>query len=122
MGTLLRKFSRSNAAYSLTAFVFSKMNRWLPVKRVAENDHWLAFFHPKPGYPIHIVFVPKCKIKNWMAFPLDNSLLLIDFVELTQSVIRDWNLEEKEYRLIINGGLNQTFPHMHAHLVSGNIY
>ena len=88
-------------------------------KKVGLNDHWLAFIHPKPNNLIHIVFVPKRKIKNWMAFPLDDWLLLLDLVRITQRGIQEYNLEEKEYRIIIDGGLNQTFPHMHAHLVSG---
>ncbi len=115
-------FLQTKLAKYLAGFLFSKGSRFLPVKKLRENTNWLAFIHPKPCYPIHIVIVPKRKIADWMCLPLEDAALYADFVELSQGMIRDFCLEEAGYRLIINGGPNQTFPHLHMHLVAGDVF
>jgi diadenosine tetraphosphate (Ap4A) HIT family hydrolase len=41
-------------------------------------------------------------------------------MDISQVLIREFNLEQQGYRLIINGGKYQTFPHLHVHLISGS--
>jgi diadenosine tetraphosphate (Ap4A) HIT family hydrolase len=43
-----------------------------------------------------------------------------EFMDLTQSIIWEYNLIETGYRLILNGGSYRTFPHLHIHLVVGD--
>ena len=102
--------------------IISRASFLVPGIRLRENSSWIAIVHPKPAYPIHIVVLPKRKIKNWMSLPLDDAPFYNEFVNITQSMIRDFCLDEAGYRLIVNGGPNQTFPHLHIHLIAGNPY
>lgn len=55
-----------------------------------------------------------------MAVDSAQSAVYQEFIEVSQQLIREFNLEQAGYRLIINGGQYQTFPHLHVHLVSGS--
>ncbi|MBA4375557.1 MAG: histidine triad nucleotide-binding protein [Anaerolinea sp.] len=82
----------------------------------------MAFAHPNPSYPIHILIIPKRRIANWLALPVDDPTLYSEYIVMTQGMIRDFCLEETGYRLITNGGKYQIFPHLHIHLVAGDEY
>ena len=44
--------------------------------------------------------------------------LLRDLYSCANAIISELDLESKGYRLIVNGGKFQEFPHLHFHLVS----
>jgi histidine triad (HIT) family protein len=119
MNQFLRKFLRTRLAGQLTGLIFSKASNLVPLKRLKETPSWMAVLHPDPGYPVHIVILPKHKIANWMTLPIDDPSLYTEFVVLTQTMIHEFCLEDAGYRLIVNGGRFQTFPHLHVHLVAG---
>jgi histidine triad (HIT) family protein len=100
--------------------MFTHVPTAVPVKILRKNNRWLAFCHPAPSYPVHIVILPRIDIKNFMTLVASDQGLMQDFVELTQSMIQDFELEPAGYRLIMNGGPNQTFPMLHFHLVAGD--
>lgn len=93
----------------------------LPVKPLRQARHWMVFNHPHPSYAVHIMLVPRKNVTDWMSVEPGQMDLesTKEFIELTQSIILEYNLIETGYRLILNGGSYQTFPHMHVHLVSG---
>ena len=93
-----------------------------PVKPLRQSTHWMAFCHPDPTYPVHIVVVPKKQWSDWLAVDPGDVETMREFVELTQSMIREFELTAAGYRLITNGGKNQTFPHLHFHLVAGDAF
>jgi histidine triad (HIT) family protein len=87
----------------------------IPVKRLRETDSLLAFFHPKPTYPFHVIIVPKKAIRGFSDLsPADP--FMVDLVTVTQSLVNEYHLPA--YRLIVNGGAYQEFPHLHFHLIS----
>ena len=94
----------------------------LPVKPLHQTAHWMVFNHPDPAYPIHIILVPKESVTDWLSVEPNHTEMevLREFIELTQSMIREYRLTETGYRLILNGGKYQTFPRLHVHLVSGD--
>jgi histidine triad (HIT) family protein len=94
----------------------------LPVKPLRQTTYWIAFCHPHPSYPVHIVVVPKKQWSDWLAVDSRDVEMMREFVELTQSMIREFELTPAGYRLITNGGKNQTFPHLHFHLVAGESF
>jgi histidine triad (HIT) family protein len=102
--------------------LFSKASFLIPQKKLIETACWIVFIHPKPTYPVHLVILPKRPIADWLTIPSDDPELFKDFVELTQGMIREFCLEETGYRLIMNGGKYQTFPHLHFHLVAGDLF
>lgn len=102
----------------LVQFSFNHMDTFLPVERLAENDHWVAFHHPQPDYALHILIIPKAGIPTLMAAPLESGEPFLALLALVQSLIAKFNLEKVGYRLITNGGPNQTIPQWHWHLIS----
>jgi len=76
----------------------------------------MAFHHPKPSYPFHIILVPKKSVKSLMDFDLRDSTFLTDLYSTVQSLVDEFQLTA--YRLIVNGGEYQDFPQLHFHLVS----
>jgi histidine triad (HIT) family protein len=87
----------------------------IPVKRVCETDSLLAFFHPKPDYPFHVIIIPKKAIRSFSDLePADP--FLANFITAAQGLVANKHLTA--YRLIINGGEYQEFPHLHFHLIS----
>lgn len=87
----------------------------LPVKRLRETDSLLAFFHPKPAYPFHALILPKQAVRSLSDLePV--SPFLADLVTAAQSLVDEYHLTA--YRLIVNGGEYQEFPHLHFHLIS----
>ena len=87
----------------------------MPVKRLRETDTLLAFFHPKPIHAFHVVLIPKKAIRSLLDLdPADP--FLAELVAATRSLVAEQQLAG--YRLIVNGGEYQEFPHLHFHLIS----
>lgn len=87
----------------------------IPAQRVFETESMLAFFHPKPAHPFHVLFIPRQSIRSLADIePADP--FLSDVILATQSLVKEYHLHA--YRLVVNGGAYQDFPHLHFHLVS----
>ena len=95
------------------------MSFLIPVKRLRETDTLMAFHHPQPSYPLHILLVPKQPIASLLELQAQDSRFLSDLIETVQSLVREYGLGDTGYRLITNGGIYQELPHLHFHLVSG---
>jgi histidine triad (HIT) family protein len=105
----------TRAGRTLTGWIFAHMSFLIPAKRLRETDTLLAFHHPKPSHPFHVVLVPKKDILTFADLePADP--FLSDLVACVQSLVAEYHLPA--YRLILNGGEYQDFPHLHFHLVS----
>jgi len=80
----------------------------------------VAFHHPQPEYPLHILILPKQSLPSLTAAPLVRGLYT-DLIEVVQSLVANFDLETHGYRLITNGGPNQTIPQWHWHLISDKV-
>ncbi len=47
-----------------------------------------------------------------------DSAFLGDLMSVVQSLVKEYKLEQGGYRLVVNGGEYQDFPHLHFHLIS----
>ncbi len=92
----------------------------IPIIRLRETSSWMAFYHPQPAYPLHILIVPKRAYASLLAVPADDPALWKEFMEIVQSLVQELELEKVVFRLIVNGGPYQDFPKTHFHLVSGD--
>ena len=91
------------------------MSFLIPAKRLRTTEYLLAFHHPKPSHPFHVVLVPKKAISSFNDLdPRDP--FLTDLVSIVHSLVAEYQLSA--YRLIVNGGEYQDFPHLHFHLIS----
>ncbi len=88
----------------------------IPVKRLRETDTLMAFHHPTPSYPFHVLLVPKKAVRSLMDFDSNDSSFLADLYSTVQSLIEEFQLPA--WRLIVNGGEYQDFPQLHFHLIS----
>lgn len=89
----------------------------LPVDRLRETATLLAFHHPTPSYPVHVLLVPKKPIPALGALdPIADAAFLADVIATAQSLVEEFHLPA--YRLIVNGGEYQDFPYLHFHLIS----
>jgi len=117
------RFLRHPLFYRTFLWMLNNLPFALPVKRLRETDSLLAFFHPKPAYPFHVLILPKQAVRSF-ADPSTGSgqrldpanPFLADLVTAAQSLVDEYHLTA--YRLIVNGGEYQEFPHLHFHLIS----
>lgn len=102
----------------LIGWIFEYMSFAIPVKRLRETDSLMAFRHPKPSYPFHILLVPKKTIASFLDLE-PGSAFLTDLTAAVQSLVEEYQFPA--WRLIVNGGENQDFPQLHFHLISEGI-
>jgi histidine triad (HIT) family protein len=99
----------------LIGWIFEHMSFAIPVKRVRETDSLLAFYATRPAYPFHIILTPKKDIRSFAELE-PNDPFMADLVSAAHSLVEEFHLSA--WRLIVNGGTNQEFPHLHFHLIS----
>jgi histidine triad (HIT) family protein len=100
----------------LIGWIFAHLSFAIPVKRLRETNTLMAFYHPKPAYPFHVLLVPKKAVASLTEFDPHDSVFLTDLYNAVQSLVEEFHLGA--YRLIVNGGEYQDFPQLHFHLVS----
>ncbi len=97
-------------------WMFENMSFAIPVARLRETHTLMAFYHPKPSYEFHVLLVPKKAVSSLRELDTSDSIFLSDLYTTVQSLVDEFHLSA--YRLIVNGGEYQDFPHLHFHLVS----
>ena len=110
--------ARSPLLRHLVGWVFATMSFALPVHRLRETRTLIAFYHPRPIYPVHVLLVPKKALPSLAEISPEDQEFLVDLFECVQSLVAELNLEPYGYRLIANGGKYQDIPQLHFHLVS----
>ncbi len=118
----IRKLMNSKPAQKIFNWGLKNAPFALPIKPQCQTTHWIAFNHPNSSYPVHILVVPKVQLQDWLSIKSNDIEIdmMREFIDLTQSLIQEYGLTDTGYRLILNGGNYQTFPHLHVHLVSGD--
>jgi histidine triad (HIT) family protein len=118
MFEIFLRLARTGPGRKLVGWIFAHMSFAIPVERLRETDTLLAFHHPKPAYPLHVVLAPKQALSSFMELD-PSSAFLADLITTVQSIVTE--LQLPAYRLIVNGGEYQDFPHLHFHLISGSL-
>lgn len=95
--------------------VFCKIrDRELPKEFEYEDDDIMVFPDINPSKPVHILVVPKKHMKDFM--DLDDKNLLFKVKEVIERMIKKQNLENRGYKISINGGGAQIIEHLHFHI------
>jgi histidine triad (HIT) family protein len=100
----------------LFGWIFAHMSFAIPVKRLRETDTLMAFRHPKPAYPFHVLIVPKKAVPSLTELDPADTAFLTDLYSTVQSLVDEFKLPA--YRLIVNGGEFQDVPQLHFHLIA----
>jgi histidine triad (HIT) family protein len=99
--------------------VFCKISSGkIPVEKVFETSEVVCFYDIHPSAEKHVLIVPKEHIESFLL--LDADELLGKMRRAAQRLIIDLELEGG-YRLVFNGGRYQHVPHLHWHLLGGDI-
>src|SRR5688572_18415132 len=92
------------------------MSFLIPVNRLRETSNLLAFYHPTPSYKFHVLILPKRQVDSLNKLNPEDTAFLTDLYTAVQSLVNEFQLGA--YRLVVNGGEYQDFPHLHFHLIS----
>ena len=80
-----------------------------------EDRDVMAFPDINPIAPIHILIMPKRHTKDFVDFKDSSGLEKI--IDVIKKMVKDQKLEDKGYRIVINGGGAQIIDHLHFHLI-----
>lgn len=120
---MMLRLARSSLAGSLIGWIFAHMSFAIPVQRLRETTTLVAFHHPSPSHPIHILLVPKKAVHSLVELSPGEAFtqtFLADLLQCVQSLVAEYRLSDAGYRLIVNGGEYQDVPQLHFHLISGH--
>jgi histidine triad (HIT) family protein len=115
---MLIALARGRAVGVVVRWGFAHMSGCLPVSRLYETDSVVAFYHPQLAYAVHVLIVPKREIAGIGAVGAKDLSVLGDVVAAAQHLVRALGLEERGYRLVVNGGAYQDVGQLHFHLIS----
>jgi len=92
----------------------------IPVTRLYEDEHTLAFPDINPQAPTHILIIPKNHLASHAHATQDDTAILGQLLHTAGEVARAQNLTNG-YRLVINTGPDggQTVDHLPVHLLGG---
>lgn len=102
--------------------IFCKIrDREIPKEFTYEDDDMMVFPDIHPLAPIHLLVVTKKHIKDLSMIddPPGGEAsegLMIKLIKTVQKMVNKMGLEDKGYRLTINGGGAQIIDHLHIHL------
>jgi histidine triad (HIT) family protein len=97
----------------------------VPVTRVYEDEHVLAFADIHPQAPAHLLVIPKQHFGSLAKTSAEDSGVLGALLAAAVKVARAQGLDPAGhgggYRLVVNTGPNggQTVDHLHVHLLGG---
>src|SRR5512141_1545712 len=100
----LVRLARQPLLRPLVQWMFAHMSFVIPTQRLRETKTLVAFRHPQPNYPLHILIVPKAAYHSLLDVPPHATDFMRDLIETVQSLVREFQLESAGYRLITNGG------------------
>ncbi len=89
----------------------------LKVDRLWEDERVLAFHHPRPKAPIHVVVIPKQHIQSILDPKALDGALLLSMVQAVQEVARKLGLDRSGFFVRTNAAAPGVTPHMHWHIM-----
>ena len=91
-----------------------------PVTGVLETDDVLAFHHPRPVWPVHIVVVPKRHVPSLTDLGGADEALLHKVLAVVRQVADQVTRDHGACRVLTNLGRYQDSKHLHFHVNSGD--
>ena len=96
--------------------IFCKIrDRQVPTEFTYEDDKVMVFPDIQPVKPVHLLIIPKKHIEDFLQ--LDDPALLDNIRTVIQKMVYKQKLENKGYKIVVNGGGGQVVRHLHFHLI-----
>ncbi len=86
----------------------------VPKEFIYEDEEIMVFPDIYPIAKVHLLVIPKKHIEDFLDFEED--VLLSKLKKIIQKMVKKNKLENRGYRLTINGGGAQILNHLHIHL------
>lgn len=102
--------------------IFDKiLKKEIPAQIVYEDNDILAFKDIAPKAPVHVLVIPKTKIRSLAEIGILEDLKVAKFIKKISVVAQQLGLDSKGYRVIFNCGKEggQTVDYIHAHILGG---
>ena len=103
--------------------IFAKILRGeIPCRKIAENEHALAFYDINPQAVQHALVIPKGAYRSFTEFSENaTEAEIAAWVRLIGQTAQQMGVVGDGYRLLANNGDNasQEVPHLHMHIVGG---
>ena len=93
----------------------------LKVKKVWQDEHVLAFHHPRPKSKIHVVVIPKRHVKSLLSRKARDGELLSSMLLAIQRVAKKLKLDKKGFYIRVNAAAPDVTPHMHWHILGPGV-
>jgi len=68
-----------------------------------------------PIKPVHLLIIPKKHIEDLLM--MNDKGLIMKLIKTAQDMVKKFKLENKGYRVAVNGGEAQIIKHLHVHLI-----
>jgi len=82
---------------------------------IYQDEDVMVFPDINPVKPVHLLIIPRKHIKDFL--DLDDANLENKLKNVIKKMIKENNLENKGYRIGLNGGGAQAINHLHIHLM-----
>ncbi|MBI2315331.1 HIT domain-containing protein [Candidatus Daviesbacteria bacterium] len=95
------------------------IKREIPSNIVYESDTIVVFPDINPVADIHLLIIPKQHIAGIQDLNTEYGNLLAGVYTVVSQLVKQYNLDNNLYRVVVNGGKAQHIPHLHFHLLGG---
>jgi len=98
--------------------------RDIPAQVVYETDDVLAFRDINPQAPLHVLIVPKRRIRTINDIEPGDEKLVGKLFSAARNIAKAAGMEEAGYRVVMNcnEAAGQTVFHIHLHLLGGRAF
>jgi histidine triad (HIT) family protein len=99
------------------------LNKEIKSEIIYEDDEIFAINDINPVAPVHILIIPKKKIKTINDINQEDALLIGKIVLTAKKLAKNFNIDQSGYRLLWNTNKDamQTVFHIHLHLIGGSM-
>jgi histidine triad (HIT) family protein len=97
------------------------LDREIESEIIYEDNEIFAINDINPVAPIHVLVIPKKKIRTINDVSEDDTMLIGRMVLTAQKLAKNLNIDQSGYRLLwnTNNDAMQTVFHIHLHLIGG---
>lgn len=102
--------------------IFCKIiKKEIPSNIIHESDSLVVFPDINPSADVHLLIVPKKHLSAVSEINKEHGQLLAEIYQAVNKLVKEFNLTDNLYRVVVNGGKAQHVPHLHFHLLGGQL-